>query len=466
MFAGIALCLLSPVLLSGQETGLLRLDKKHRAPRNEIAVWSGMEDGRFRPVFDPYFQWSAGTKASLVRHGARASWTGTLSLEQMSGKYNRSSLFVEPDYFPMDILDYTSGKGSRQTGRLETGFLADLSDLWAMGLKASFKAAHDAKRTLLRHSSFGMEVELEPVVTFRSDDDACIVSSYLVRLRTERTKVDQSHVDAEGFMPVFFDKGMSYGAYDPALGLFPVLEFAHGFNEEYHSPEFSGGFGIVWKRGRAGDGDYSRFRFPGSTLKGFLETLREGFEVDRTYRISYQRMRDQFRELLDSGDGYEADSDRVGRNVDLKIGFLPHNGVLKSISLDLDGNYWLESAAARVVSDRTQRLDASATLSASLVLEDFDLDFNVMGGKGFWLDRGRAADEEGDEPFRLTRNWLGKMEYFMAPRIGVGGSVSYRFPAIEGLFLQLSGSWIRAFNVSYLGGKNREIITLKIGYNY
>ena len=119
-----------------------------------------------------------------------------------------------------------------------------------------------------------------------------------------------------------------------------------------------------------------------------------------------------------------------------------------------------------MVSDQTQRLDASATLSASLVLEDFDLDFNVMGGKGFWLDRGRAADEEGDEPFRLTRNWLGKMEYFMAPRIGVGGSVSYRFPAIEGLFLQLSGSWIRAFNVSYLGGKNREIITLKIGYNY
>ena len=32
----VALCLLFPVLLSGQETGLLRLDKKHRAPQNDL----------------------------------------------------------------------------------------------------------------------------------------------------------------------------------------------------------------------------------------------------------------------------------------------------------------------------------------------------------------------------------------------------------------------------------------------
>ena len=467
MFAGIALCLFSPVLLSGQETGLLRLDEKHRDPRNDVSLWGGVEDGRFRPIFEPYFQWSAGTEARLVRHGTHASWTGSISLEQMSGKYNRSSLFVEPDYFPMDLLDYSSGTGSRQTGRLETGFLADLSYLWAMGLNATFKATNDSRRSAFRHSSFGMEAELEPILTFRSDDDACIVSSYLVRLRTERAKMDQSNVDAEGLLPFFFDKGMSYGAYayNPDRGLFPVLEFTHGFNEEYHSPEFSGGFGIVWKRGRAGDGDYARFRFPGSTLKGFFETLREGFEVDRTYRISYRRMRDQFREILDSGDGYESDSDRVGRSVDFKVGFLPHKGILRSVTLDLDGNYWIESAAARVISDRTQRLDASATLLASLSLEDFDVDLNVMGGKGFWLDRGQV-DNPLAQGVRLTDNWLSKMEYYMAPRIGMGGALTYRFPAVEGLSLQLYGYWTRAFNATYLGGKNRETVTLKVEYNY
>ena len=48
----------------------------------------------------------------------------------------------------------------------------------------------------------------------------------------------------------------------------------------------------------------------------------------------------------------------------------------------------------------------------------------------------------------------------------MGGTVTWRIPAVKGLFLQFHGYWIRAFNVSYLGGKNRETVTLKIGYNY
>lgn len=455
-----ALCLLFPVLLSGQDTGLLRLDKKNRAPQNDIVLWGGVEEGRFRPAYDPFFQWSAGTEARLVRHGRNASWFGTVSLEQMSGKYNRSSLFVEPDYFPMDFLDFTSGKGSRQTGFLESGFLGDLSDLWAAGLRASVRAANDTKRTAFRHSSFGMELELEPVLTFFSDDDACIVSSYLVRLRTEKAKSDPS-----GDSPLFFDQGMSYGAYVPDLSLFPVREFAHGFNGEYHSPEFSLGFGITWKRGRAGE-DYNKYRFPGSTLNGFFETIREGFEVDRTYRISYRRMRDQLREVF--GKEYASLSDRIGRNLNFQAGLHPHEGILKCVSLDLDGNHWTERAVAPPLWDQTKRIDVSATLQALLSKGAFDVDFKLTGGKGGWIDRGATADDaEGiDPPFRLTENWLRKTEYWLAPRIGTGGTLTWRIPAVKGLSLQLDAYWVHAFDVIYLGGKNRETVTLKIGYSY
>ena len=366
----------------------------------------------------------------------------------------------------MDLIDLSNGKGSRQTGRLETGVLGDISDIWQAGVRASFQAANESKRMELRHSSLGMDVQLEPVVTFVSDDDACVVTSYLVRLRTEKVKVGPP-VEADASGKVFFDKGLSYGAYEPDLGLFPVQEFSHGANAAYHSPEMSFGAGILWKRGRAGGQDYSRFRFPGSKINASFETIREGFEVDRSYHVSYQRMRDQLREILASGEGYGTDSDRVGRELNFQFRLVPHAGVLKSIGLDLDGNYWSERAVAGSLWDRTQRMGGSGALVAALSMGAFDLDLNMMAGGGGWIDRGSDPEAAaGEQPLRLTENWLRKTEYYLAPRIGMGGNLTYRIPAVKGLSLQLYGYWIRAFNISYLGGKNREIVTLKIGYSY
>lgn len=466
MTAGTALCLLFPVLLGGQETGLLRLDKKQGASSgSEVALVGGVEEGRFRPVSDPHFQWSAGAEAQFVRHGVRSSWFGTISLEQMMGKYNRSSLFLEPGYFPMDLLDSSAGTGSRQTGRIEFGWLGDVGDLWEVGFRTSAKLANDLKKTAFRHSSLGTDLELQPFVTFVSDDDTRVVTSYQVRLRTEKGKPSAPDSDWSALAPVFFDKGMAYGAYDPTLCAFPVLEFSHGFDGEYRSPGMSLGFDIIWKRGRAGEKDYSRFRFPGSTIGGYFEILREGFEVDRTYRIAYRRMRDQFREAASSG--FEAVSDRAGRNLKITAGLQPHEGILKRLALDLDGNHWTERAVASPVWDRTQRMDGSATLLATLSKGAVDLDASLMGGMGGWLDRGRTAEDAvGDVPVRFGEHWLRKTEYFLAPRMGMGGTVTWRIPAVKGLFLQFHGYWIRAFNVSYLGGKNRETVTLKIGYNY
>ena len=164
-FLGIALCLLSPNLGKAQDTGLFRM-KKDLPPENDIAVWGGVEDGRFKPTHAPLFQWKAGADARMVRHGIRTSWTGSISLEQAMGKYQSSSLFLEPGYFPVDLWDQSAGTASRQTGRVEIGLLSDVSDLWAAGFNASVKAANEAKRGGLSHSTLGVEAQLEPTLTF------------------------------------------------------------------------------------------------------------------------------------------------------------------------------------------------------------------------------------------------------------------------------------------------------------
>ena len=44
--------------------------------------------------------------------------------------------------------------------------------------------------------------------------------------------------------------------------------------------------------------------------------------------------------------------------------------------------------------------------------------------------------------------------------------MTVRIPGVKGLYAQLDGSWLHALSVVYVGGQNREIGTLKIGYKF
>lgn len=445
--------LFCPLLAYSQETGLLRLTSGNKEPLTQVSVWGGVEDGRLKPAQAAQTLWKAGAEGKLFRSGKKSSWTGLVSLEQTMGKHYGASLFLEPEYFPMDFLDLSTGTSSRQTGRVELGYLGDLSDIWAAGFNASFKAMNASKKMESPFSSFGMEARFEPTLTFESDDDACIVSTYHVQLRTERAKADQEF---------FFDRGMSYGALE-SVTLFPVMELSHGFFESYHSPIFSLGFGISWKRGKAGEPDYSLFRFPGSTLKGYFERMLEGFEVDKTYRISYQRQRDQLREILPEGDLHSL-SDRAERTLTLQFGFLPHNGSLKSLAVEVEGNHWF-AREMMYYYDSIKQFGGTAKLLSSLSFGKVDLDTDLSAGMGWWQDKGLTDESEEGAP-RLTENWLKKMDYRMVPRMGVGGTLTWHTPFLKGLSIQLYARWLRAFKASHLGGKNREIATLTFAYNY
>ena len=50
IYTGMALCLLIPGLLRGQEIGLLRVNPDSLVSQREAAGWGGVEDGEFRPA--------------------------------------------------------------------------------------------------------------------------------------------------------------------------------------------------------------------------------------------------------------------------------------------------------------------------------------------------------------------------------------------------------------------------------
>lgn len=458
-FNACILGLLFPVLLQGQEIGLLRIDPENMESSTKAAVWGGIEDGGFRPAYEAPFLWKAGADAQIVRHGDRSSWTGAISFEQKTGKNMTSSLLLEPDYYPIDLLEFSKGTKSRQTCRVEGGFQTELGYEWAAGGRASFKAAHAGKQQDVHHSSIGMEVQLEPALTYVMDDDMGFVSSYLVQLRTERLQAT-----AEDSEVLFMDQGLRYGTY-LALGgdgLFSIREFTHGFDEVFHCPELSTGLGIHWKRGQAG-GIANGYRFPGSTMHLFFGQTVLAERADHEYRVSYRRQRDQLRAVADGG-RITALSDRTGRNMNLRYDVRFIDLFLKSISAILDGNQWTERALLPSTQDNIRWYDETATLLSSLSYGIIDLDVNLQAGYGFWRNTGLADRPEGS--LRLTDDWRRKMDYLIAPRMGMGGALTCRIPPVEGLFVQLYVYWLHAFEVSYLPGKNREIVTLKAGYNF
>ena len=456
-------CLLGlflPVLLPAQEVGLLRLDPDRRAGESQVAVWGGVEEGWFRPSYASTFSWSAGARASGLRHGENTTWTGAVSLEQKTGSGMVSSMFLDPGYFPMDLLEFTPGTKSRETGRLEAGFVSDLGYEWAAGLKASLEAGYVGKRTELRHSAFAMDFRLEPTVTYVMDDNLGFATAYVFRLKTERVRMNPQ----DGSASAFLDKGLRYGAPVDGAGAFPVLEMSHGFAGRFYSQELSMGLEWLWKRGQAGTPAFGSFRFPGSAVSLFYEQTVQADAADHIIRLSYQRDRDQLRENTAEG-GLAAVSDRVGRCVELKYGTRFLHGAVKRLGIALEGRRWVERSMTPF-SDMTKRNMGTATLSGSFSLGAIDLDLEALVGGGLWRDRGRSLNEVTDMPYRQTEDWLRLMDYFMAPRVGAGGTLTYRFSSPKGLFLQADGRWLHALRKTATGGQNRETGRITLGYDF
>ena len=454
------LALFLPGLLNGQEAGLLRMDPDHRTSKTHAGVWGGIEEGRFKPTHAAVFQWSAGAEAQALRHGQKSSWTGALSIQQTMGNNMFSSMFLEPGYFPVDLLELTPGVKSRQDVHLEGGFLSDLGYEWAAGIQGSVDGAHSAKQQELRHSNLGLRLQVEPTLTYVMDDNIGFVTSYTVALRTESLSIDN-------LAAAFLDKGLRYGSFlaGSGAGAFSVQEFTHGITGLFHGEDFSGQLKWLWKRGKAEGAEIGSFTFPGSTVSAFIEQTFLADQADHKYRLSYKRERDQLREMTGEG-GFSADSDRVGREMELKYEARFLHGGFRSVGLALNARRWVERSFVAPSQDLTKRNLGAATLFASFALGGVSLDVHAMAGSGLWRDRGRSHIETEDQPYRQTVDWLRQMEYVMAPRVGLGGSLKMPIPSAGGLFVQLDADWFRALKRTYMGGTNREIAMLKVGYDF
>ncbi len=482
------LSLLVPLALQGQDIGLLRLDPTASGSRGTAQVYGGYEAGGYHPAFAPSSLWKAGASAQGTHHGHRTSFTGSFSFEQIEGKDMFTSVFLEPGFFPVDVVEFTPGDKTRQTYRLGGGFATDLTDEFFFGIKADYLSANYAKQKDIRHTTYGMNLRVEPTLAFRMFDNAGLSASYIFQKRTESIDAEQVGAATDASYYAFLDKGMRYGTYqvwdgdgihldEAGVGVFPVKEYRNGFAYSVDTPDFAGGMELLWKHGKVGEKGYDWFRYPGHSWSVFLERR---WRSAQSLRLALTLEDDQLEEaVLDkvsSGGvtvpavyGYNAVSDRNWCSLDLTWAARFQKGHLRRLQAVLHGGFWAEhSYLMYPYEDRTDRYNGSLTLVSAFVFGPVDLGLRVNGGMGSWKEQGLqgGTDSVVSAPFRLQADWDRKMEYFSTSKLGAGLTLTYHLKAVRGLYIQAEGSWLHGFGTVLLPGADRWSSTARVGYGF
>ena len=117
---------------------------------------------------------------------------------------------------------------------------------------------------------------------------------------------------------------------------------------------------------------------------------------------------------------------------------------------------------------QTVRYNGMATLVAAFGFGPVDLNLRLNGGSGAWKDKGLSGGTDTVEsvPFRLTPDWLRKMEYFSTTKAGAGLTLTYHLPFAPGLYLQAEGTWLHGFGIDLLPGAERWSSTIRVGYGF
>ena len=482
------LSLLVPLGLGAQEIGLLRLDAPREGAKGSASLYGGFEEGGYKPAFQASSLWKAGAGAQGVLHSYRTSWQGSFSFEQVNGKEMLTSMFLEPGYFPVDVLEFTPGDKTRQTYRMGGGFATELDgDFLVLGGKASYSASNYAKRKDIRHTTYGMSLRVEPTVTFKMYDKAGMSIAYIFRKRTESIDAEQVGAATDQSYYAFLDKGLRYGTYqvwdgdglhldEAGVGVFPVKEYAHGVGYILEVPEFSSGIEALWKRGYVGEKGYDWFRYPGSELKLFMERKWTRQNLRLEMMLQDDQLEEAVLDKVSAGGvttpevyGYNAVSDRIWGSMDLTYGVRFAQGHLKRLQAVLHGGFWTEKSYLMYpFTDRNDRYNASATLVAAFAFGRVDVGLRVNGGIGRWKEQGLqgGTDEVLTKPYRLQFDWDRKMEYFSTSKLGTGLTLAYHLKAVPGASIQAEGTWLHGFGIVLLPGADRWSTTLKIGYDF
>ena len=98
--------------------------------------------GDFHHSYEAEKSWNAGAIAKSITHLKGYSLTGSFSFDHTSGKDMSGSMFIQPGFYPVDILEFTPGRKDLQRYAFMGGIASDIAPNWRLGGKIDFAASN------------------------------------------------------------------------------------------------------------------------------------------------------------------------------------------------------------------------------------------------------------------------------------------------------------------------------------
>lgn len=440
--------------------------------------------GGFRDTWQPEQSWSAGAVTQSIRHLEKMSLTGAFSFDQKENYGMCGSMFINPGYFPIDVLEFTPGRKTLQTYGLEGGIAYPADETWTVGVKMEFGASNLAKRKDLRHTNWKLDMSLAPGFTAKAGNfvlgAAGIFEKHSESIDAEQVGTTESSYHA------FLDKGLMFGVEqiwtgggihldETGVKGLPVSELAYGGALQLQYKNIFAEFGYVMTDGHVGEKEYIWFDYSGPGMKADIRYSLNRKKAEHRFMLHWdlacQNMDENILETV-SGNGV---TNVVGHGSN-RI----YSREMWSISPEYEyiSKYLEIRAAATMTKDNgisSQMYPYVATRSVTLYSADVtamlhigkaDIEASVRYASGDTSESMRSISEEtrATSPFRL-RDWYDRhMEYRTARRTETGLMFRYNFR--KGIYIKASGRWTHGIGVNLLDGSDRMSATIGVGYNF
>ncbi len=253
-------------------------------------------DGSFRSPFEGKSLWSSTAKAKSLRQFEKFTLQGAFSFSSASADGACGSMSAIPEYYPVDVYEFTPGKKSRQVYDLMGGLSLKVNGNWLIGGKFLYQGQNYTKLKDLRHTTYHMSMQVSPSVLYRGDDWSA-GGVYSFRRNTQSIVAEEIGINS-GVYYAFLDKGLFYGVRDiwdnssvhlkeSGLDRFPVRENMHNLSFQSLYEDLYAEFGVRAGGGKIGEKQKIWYDYDRHGLHGSLALrLHEG-DWEHILRVKY-----------------------------------------------------------------------------------------------------------------------------------------------------------------------------------
>ncbi len=453
--------------------------------RSYAEIYATKEKGSFVDPSASNDAWTAGLGAETIKHLKRISFYGAFNYDYKDQRNMCGSMFVDPGYYPVDILEFTPGRKILENYAFAGGLSAQVATHWTLGLKIDFAARNYAKRKDLRHKNSRLDFEIAPSVLYTLGQ-LNLGLSYIFDKNSECVDAEQINMGVDQY-PAFFDKGLYYGISElwngdgmhlDVAGVkgFPIMESAHGVGFQLSYDWIYADVAYRYRSGETGEKGFRWHEFSTDDVQArVVATLNRQAPTQHFVRLDFDWQSQLNNENV-------LDKVNIGGVTNVTIyGSTP---IFGRKSYRVSGEYEMhrdkmELRAGAIYSvlnrqstlmypmTRSQELHTTKVYASGLItVGRWDLSGGLSylcGGFSESQSNPQSDMTLGKYPTQLTEYYNLSNEYLTASRIGVEGAVRCN---IHKFYIDLRGFYERGFSLRYLPSANHGSVTLAVGYNF